>query len=162
MQFAMPIASLFAKPVVTVGSQSPLRTAASLMREHNVGALVVTSGERPVGIITDRDIALALCERGFSVTEPVQQVMSCPVETLRTQDGLYEAARRMMDLGVRRLPVVRDNGGLAGLVSLDDVLLMLSRTLGQMAEGIQPAPPVEGPSPTAPARQVAAGPKRRR
>lgn len=162
MQFAMPIASLFAKPVVTVGPQTPLRTAASLMREHNVGALVVVSVDRPVGIITDRDIALALCERGFSVAEPVQQVMTCPVETLRTQDGLYEAARRMIDLGVRRLPVVHDNGGLAGLVSLDDVLLMLSRTLNQMAEGIQPAPAVEVPSPAPAAHPTGAGPKRRR
>jgi CBS domain-containing protein len=162
MQFAMPIASLFAKPVVTVGPQTPLRTAASLMREHNVGALVVVSADRPVGIITDRDIALALCERGFAVSEPVQQVMTCPVETLRTQDGLYEAARRMIELGVRRLPVVRDNGGLAGLVSLDDVLLMLSRTLNQMAEGIHPAPAVEIPSSAPVDRPAGAGPQRRR
>ena len=140
MRFAMPIASLFAKPVQTIGPRAPLRTAASLMREHNVGALVVTAADRPVGIITDRDIALAVCERGFAVTEPVQQVMSCPIETLRTQDGLYEAARKMIDLGVRRLPVVHDNGELAGLVSLDDLLLMLSQTLHQMAEGTHPVP----------------------
>ena len=136
MRFAMPIA----KPVVTVSPRTPLRTAASLMREHNVGALVVTSADRPVGIITDRDIALAVCERGFAVTEPVQQVMSCPVETLRTHDALYEAARKMIDLGVRRLPVVHDNGSLAGLVSLDDLLLKLSQTLHQMAEGTHPVP----------------------
>ena len=140
MRFAMPIASLFAKPVVTVGPRTPLRTAASLMREHNVGALVVTSADRPVGLITDRDIALAVCERGFAVTEPVQEVMSCPVETLRTQDGLSEAAQKMIGLGVRRLPVVHENGELAGLVSLDDLLLMLSQTLHQMAEGTHPVP----------------------
>ena len=138
----MQVASLFAKPVVTVGPRAPIRTAAGLMREHNVGALVVATGDRPVGIITDRDIALALCERGFSTDESVQRVMSCPVETLRAEDGIYDAAHRMMELGVRRLPVVDEAGRMVGLVSLDDLLLMLSRALNQMAEGIQPAPAI--------------------
>jgi hypothetical protein len=57
---------------------------------------------------------------------------------------------------------VRDNGGLAGLVSLDDVLLMLSRTLNQMAKGIHPAPEVEIPCAMPAARPTAAAPKRRR
>ncbi len=135
----MKVASLFAKPVVTVGPRTPLRTAASLMREHDVGALVVSEQNRPVGIITDRDIAMALCERGFTVDEPVQQVMTVPVESLREEDGIYDATRRMMEAGVRRLPVVDEMGRLVGLVSLDDLLLMLSRALNQMAEGIRPA-----------------------
>jgi len=132
------------------------------MREHNVWALVVTSGDRPVGIITDQDIALALCERGFTATEPLEQAMSCPVAILRTQDRLYEAGSRMMELGIRRLAVVDNTAGLAGLVSLDDVLLLLSRALNQVAEGIRPAHrAVEAPAP-APAARPAPGGSRRR
>jgi CBS domain-containing protein len=138
----MKVASLFAKPVVTTGPRTPLRTAASLMREHNIGALVVAERDRPVGIITDRDIAIAMCERGFTPDEPVQQVMACPVETLREEDGIYDATQKMMQLGVRRLPVVDEMGRLQGLVSLDDLLLMLSRALNNLGEGVLASPGV--------------------
>jgi signal-transduction protein with cAMP-binding, CBS, and nucleotidyltransferase domain len=129
---------------------------------------VVASGDRPVGIITDWDIALALCERGFTVSEPVQRVMSCPVETLRAEGGLYQAARRMMELSVRRLPAVDGKGRLSGLASLDDLLLILSRTLNLMAEGIQtaesiqPAPAAEPAAPARNAVAAASGLRRRR
>jgi CBS domain-containing protein len=139
---AMHVSSLFAKPVVTTGKRTPLRTVASLMREHNIGALVVAEGDRPVGIITDRDIAMAMCERGFTPDEPVQQVMTCPVETLRQEEGIYDATHKMMEMGVRRLPVVDDMGRLVGLVSLDDLLLMLSRALNQLGEGVHASPAV--------------------
>jgi CBS domain-containing protein len=133
---------LFAKPVKTVGPKTPLKTAARLMRKHNVGALVVTEQDRPEGIVTDRDIALAVCERDLTPETPIQAVMTVPVETLRQEEGVYDATRKMMELGVRRLPVVDDMGRVVGLVSLDDLLLMLSRALNQLAEGIHPAPEV--------------------
>jgi CBS domain-containing protein len=137
----MNMTSLFAKPVTTVGPKTPLKTAARLMRKHNVGALVVTEQDRPEGIVTDRDIALAVCERDLTPETPIQAVMTVPVETLRQEEGVYDATRKMMELGVRRLPVVDDMGRVVGLVSLD-LLLMLSRALNQLAEGIHPAPEV--------------------
>jgi len=138
----MKMTSLFAKPVKTVGPHTPLKTAAKLMRKHNVGARVVTEQDRPTGIVTDRDIALSLCERNLTPDAPVQAVMTVPVETLRQEEGVYGAVRKMMELGLRRLPVVDEMGWLVGLVSLDDLLLMLSRALNQLAEGIHPAPEV--------------------
>ena len=63
--------------------------------------------------------------------------MTCPVETISGDEGVYNATQRMMDLAVGRLPVVNHMGMLLGLVSLDDLLLLLSRELHQMAEGIQ-------------------------
>lgn len=133
------IKSLFAKPVAHVGPRASLQKVAHVMRERNVGAVVVTEQERPVGIVTDRDIALALCDRGFAVDEPVQRAMAAPVETLGEDDGVHDATRRMLALGVRRLPVVNAAGHLVGLVSLDDLLLLLSRELNEMAEGVSPA-----------------------
>ena len=131
--------NLFAKPVVHVGPKATLQKVAHVMKERNVGAVVITEQERPVGIVTDRDIAMALCDRGFSLDEPVQRVMTTPVETLREDAGVHDATRRMLDLGVRRLPVVNAAAHLVGLVSLDDLLQLLSRELNEMAEGVRPA-----------------------
>ena len=136
----MNMTSMFAKPVTTVGPHTPLKTAARLMRKHNVGALVVTEEDHPTGIVTDRDIALAVCERDLTPDTPVQAVMTVPVETLRQDEGVYDAVRKMMELRVRRLPVIDEMGRLVGLVSLDDLLLTLSRALNQLAEGVHPAP----------------------
>lgn len=107
------------------------------MELENVGAIVVTEGDRPVGIVTDRDLALAVCVRGASPQEHVQSVMTCPVSTISKDEGIYNATQQMMEHAVRRLPVVDPSGGLVGLVSLDDLLLLLSRELQNMAEGIK-------------------------
>lgn len=110
----MKITSLFAKPVKTVGPHTPLKTAAKLMRKHNIGALVVTEQDHPIGIVTDRDIALAVCERDLTSDSPVQAAMTIPVETLRQEEGVYDATRKMMELDVRRLSVIDEMGGWSG------------------------------------------------
>ena len=107
------------------------------MEKENVGAVVVTEGKRPVGIVTDRDLALAVCVRGASPLDHVQNVMTCPVATISRDDGVFSATQQMMEHAVRRLPVVDKSGGLVGLVALDDLLLLLSRELQSMAEGIR-------------------------
>lgn len=109
----MKMKSLFAKPVVHVSPKATLQKVARVMKERNFGAVVVTEQERPVRIVTDRDIARALCDRGFSPDEPVQQVMTAPVETLREDDGIHDATRGMLDLGIHRLPVVNENAHLS-------------------------------------------------
>jgi len=63
--------------------------------------------------------------------------MTCPVTTMKQNEGIYKATQHMMELAVRRLPVVDEVGRLVGLVSLDDLLVLLSRELHNMAEGIR-------------------------
>jgi CBS domain-containing protein len=133
----MKMKSLFAKPVVHVGPNATLQKVAKTMKERNVGAVVITQDERPVGIVTDRDIALALCDQEFSRDEHVQSVMTKPVITLRDTDGVHDATKRMLELGVRRLPVVNETAHLVGLVSLDDLLSLLSREMNEMADSIR-------------------------
>jgi CBS domain-containing protein len=133
----MKFGTFFTKEVVTARPGDPLAKVAKLMEQHNVGTVVVAEEQRPVGIVTDRDLALAVCARGVSPDEHVQKVMTCPVSTMRANEGIYRATQHMMELAVRRLPVVDDIGRLAGLVSLDDLLLLLSRELNNMAQGIR-------------------------
>jgi CBS domain-containing protein len=63
--------------------------------------------------------------------------MTCPVDTIRDDEGVYNATQKMMELAVRRLPVVDDIGRLVGIVSLDDLLALLSRELRNIAEGVR-------------------------
>lgn len=118
------------RDVATVARGTSVRDAAMLMRERHVGAVVVTEerGGRslPVGIVTDRDIAIEvvaaqLDPKAITVGEIVQR----PLATVSAESSFAEAAREMSLHGVRRLPVVERDGTLAGIVSLDDLLVEL-------------------------------------
>ena len=133
----MKFGTFFTKEVVTASPRDSLANVAKLMEQHNVGTVVIAEQQRPVGIVTDRDLALAVCRQGILPEEHVQKVMTCPVSTMRQNEGIYKATQHMMEKAVRRLPVVDDVGRLVGLVSLDDLLLLLSRELNNMAQGIR-------------------------
>ncbi len=133
----MSISELVSRRLVIASPKDPLKKVAKLMEKKNVGAVVVAQDSRPIGIVTDRDLALAVCVRGKSPDEHVQEVMTCPVSTINKDEGVYGATQQLMEQAVRRLPVVDENGDAIGLVSLDDLLLLLSRELQNMAEGIK-------------------------
>lgn len=104
-----------------------LTDAAQLMREHHVGCVVVTDeapgGRVPVGLLTDRDIVLAVVAKGIDGrTLQVEDVMSADLVTAREGDSLLDTLEVMRSTGVRRLPVTDAQGRLQGLLTLDDVV----------------------------------------
>jgi CBS domain-containing protein len=113
------------------------------MRNQHVGALIVVEKKdgvaRPVGILTDRDIVVAVIAVPGARPEGIRvgDAMSTDLATAREDDGLFEAVQRMSERAVRRLPVVGADGGLKGIVSLDDVLRVLAAELGQLAEALR-------------------------
>jgi CBS domain-containing protein len=131
------VKSIFTKDVITCRPSDTIENAANLMDDRSVGAIVVTEQNRPVGILTDRDIAMALAGRGQSKDQTVQDIMTCPVTTMSDEDGVYRATRYMMDNGLRRVPVVNKSGRLVGLVTLDDLLMLLSRELDNLAKSVE-------------------------
>jgi CBS domain-containing protein len=133
----MALGKMMTRKAVTAGPQDSLADVGRIMEKECVGAIVVTEGNKPVGIVTDRDLALAVCVRGTSPQEAVQSIMTAPVSTIREDEGVYTATQQLMEQAVRRLPVVDAKGKLVGLVSLDDLLILLSRELNNMAEGIK-------------------------
>jgi CBS domain-containing protein len=96
----------FVRKVVTTAPSALLASIARTMEEHKVGALVVVEEDRPVGMLTDRDLALQVVARGVSPQTPVAKVMSAPVMTAPRDDGIFDMTQAMMDAKVRRLPVV--------------------------------------------------------
>ncbi len=123
------------KPLVTVRPQQSVKDAATQMREKHVGAvLVVDAQSRPEGMLTDRDLVCRVVAAGLDPARtPVGEVMSVGPAVIRSSQLIDEAAVQMRELGVRRLPVVDDDGHAVGLVSLDDLVVMLSAELGQTA-----------------------------
>jgi CBS domain-containing protein len=126
----------FAKKVVTASPQDTLAAVARSMEAHNVGAVVITENHRPVGILTDRDVALELGARNASPETPAVRVMTTPAETILARDGVFAATRAMLERKVRRLAVVGSDGQLVGIVTVDDLLRLLGRELSNLVEGI--------------------------
>ena len=122
----MSLGQLVRTDVVTATRGTAIREAASSLAEHNIGSLVVVEGDRPVGVLTDRDIALKVVAKGLDPEATVVgDVMSQPVRCLEEGDGLFGAIDEMAEHGIRRLPVVDDRGRLVGLLTLDDLLTLL-------------------------------------
>jgi len=109
---------------------SPSATLAAVAREmetHNVGSLVVTDDDdRILGMITDRDIALAI-GRGSTPDTPVDRVSTHSVVTIGSGADVHDAAALMGSKGVWRLPVTDDGGRPVGMVSLNDVFGYLAQ-----------------------------------
>jgi CBS domain-containing protein len=133
----MSISQLLTRKPVTARPNDTLSFVAKSMKKQKVGAVVIAQDDRPVGLVTDRDLALAVCCGECMPSDPVRNVMTCPVETIADDTGIYRAAQRMMELAVRRLPVVDKKGNLIGLISLDDLLQLVSHELQYMAEGVR-------------------------
>jgi len=106
--------------VVTADPARSLRDIAVLMRERNVGSVVLVNGRRPVGFITDRDVALAVVADERDPAGRASDHASTPVITAEPDMDVEEAADKMVRHGVRRLVVV-EAGTLAGVVTLDDL-----------------------------------------
>ena len=107
--------------VVTADSDASLKDAATLMRDRGVGSVVVCDGKRPIGMITDRDVALAVVADGVASDQPVRPYITHPLVTGHSEMNVEEAAAEMVQNRVRRLPIVDGEGALAGIVTLDDL-----------------------------------------
>ena len=134
----MSLAQLTLAPVRTIQATATVAEAARVMCEQCVGALVITdaSGVTPLGIITDRDLVWMIAE-GLDAREAiVGQFARGALQTIHVSENLSDATQKMRDSGVRRLPIVDQENRLLGIVSLDDILVLLGRELADAAAAI--------------------------
>ena len=121
----MLIREVMTESVVTAEPERTVREVAELMRERNVGSVVLIDGaKKPVGFVTDRDLALSVIADGRDFGDHISDHASSPVITADPGMDVEEAAELMVRHGIRRLVVV-DGGRLSGIVTLDD---LVSRT----------------------------------
>jgi CBS domain-containing protein len=135
----MSVGSICNHNVATIGPKDSVQHAAVLMREEHVGNLIVVEhrdGRRmPVGILTDRDIVVAIAAKKVSLDDlTVGDAMSANLLTVNEANGVDHALREMQRIGVRRAPVVDSDGRLVGVLSIDDVIAHLAAQLGHIAD----------------------------
>jgi CBS domain-containing protein len=134
----MPVGAYARRSAHTVAPEETARAAAQRMEKEGVGCLVVVEDQRPVGILTDRDLALRLLrEKLDSGAVRVRELMHAPVVTVAEDEALDVALRTMRAAAVRRLPLVDAEGRLVGIVTVDDLLRMVTTELGDLAEALR-------------------------
>ncbi len=133
----MPVKDLIKRKVVVIEPDDPVKLAARRMEDKMVGSLVVIDGDRPVGIITDRDIALRVVGREKSPDTPVREVMTKDPITIREDATFFELTKTFREATVRRLIVVDKDGKLVGLISIDDVMELLTTEFANLIAAIR-------------------------
>jgi CBS domain-containing protein len=139
--------------VLVCEPELPLVEAAKLMREHHVGSLVVVdrSGRNtePVAVVTDRDIVVEGVARHPEslVNLRVMDIMTPELVTTRDDEDMVTALERMKSFGIRRMPIVDDDGALVGILTYDDVLQEMVDELQTLTKVVDRAVDEEGRRP---------------
>lgn len=114
---------------VTADPDTPLPTITSQMKSEDVGSVIITEDEEPQGIVTDRKVALSLEEMPDLTDRTGEDLMSDTAVVGEETMSVYEALQQMSDENIRRLPIVDGDGRLVGIVTLDDILVLLGEEL---------------------------------
>ncbi|MEW5854800.1 MAG: CBS domain-containing protein [Myxococcota bacterium] len=126
------------KHIVSTTTQQSALEAAQRMNESHVGAVVVTDDGKPVGMLTDRDLVMRVVAEGRDAARtPVGDIMSRDLAFVYDDDNIDSAAACMRQAGVRRLPILHHDGTLAGMVTLDDLMVLFSAELSTTAGAVR-------------------------
>ncbi|MCC6559420.1 MAG: CBS domain-containing protein [Polyangiaceae bacterium] len=132
------VGELCNRRVVTISKTDTVLEAARRMRAHHVGSVVVieeAAGQvTPIGIVTDRDIVVSVLATVSPYLDSlvVGDIATEPLVTAREAESLVDALKKMRANGIRRMPVVNDEGVLQGIIAFDDVLELLSEELSEL------------------------------
>ena len=135
----MTIGAICNRDVVTIHRNASVLDAAILMRKQHVGDVIVIEAHKeklvPIGILTDRDIVVELVATDLDCNViTTGDIMVANIASIKESTGVFEAIQTMTSKGVRRLPVVDDQCELIGIVTLDDLLILLAKELGSLTK----------------------------
>ena len=139
----MKISDVMTREVETIRPDQTAQDAARFMLKAEAGSIPVTDGDRLLGMITDRDIAVRGVARGYGPDTPVSELMTDEIICARHDDNVQDVATRMSEAQVRRLPVIDEDEKLCGIVSLGDLSRQTDgQSAAQALEGVsQPGGP---------------------
>jgi CBS domain-containing protein len=128
--------------VVTASPDERVVDVARMMDEQNVGSVVIERDGCPVGIVTDRDLALRVCARNVDPeSTSVRDVMTSYPFVVDRNDTLWNVMECAREQGVRRFPVVDDDRRLVGIITMDDVVRILASEMNCVTDIIQSSVP---------------------
>ena len=119
----MQVSDVMTRDVQVAKPDDTIQRAAKMMSQADAGALPVSDGDKLVGMITDRDIAIRAVAEGRDPTTKVRDVMTPDVKYCFEDEDVTHVAQNMGDIQVRRLPVVNRDKRLVGILSLGDIAL---------------------------------------
>ena len=130
----MTVGEFCNREVIVAFPTSGVTHAAKLMRRHHVGDLVVVDQAgphvKPLGIVTDRDIVIEIIAKDVQPEKIcITDIMSTDPVRAKESDSLWDTLRRMQTKGIRRILVVNDQGELAGILTMDDVIGLLAEEI---------------------------------
>ncbi len=126
------VSEIMRKGAVTVRQESnpTALDVAQLMAKSKIGSVIITSGEKPAGIVTERDLLKKASARDRKPSEiPASDIMSSPVIAVKAYDSVDTAADAMAKNRIKRLAVVEQDGSLAGVISATDIAKKLAKIL---------------------------------
>lgn len=126
-------------PVETVSPRTPIIDAARKMKSMNIGCLVVSSDDgKPIGLMTDRDVLLRVVAEGRDLQQTtVEDAMTPTAVYLHADASLGAVTEMMASGGIRRVPIVDENNQLCGILSFDDLIVLLATELDNLKRAVQ-------------------------
>ena len=113
------------RAVITIDGSMSVQEAAQMMTDANVGCVIVTKNDNPVGIITERDFVTKIAAEGRPLFTDVSEIMSLPLTTVSPNDTVWDAAEIMRGKGIHKLPVQEGNE-IVGIVTTTDFVKICS------------------------------------
>lgn len=139
---SVPITDLVIEGVETAGPSATAEALAMRLAEAGIGSVVIEENMEPVGIVTDRDIAVRVDAANRSASEvTAAEIMTEDPVTVPETAGLLDVTDAMSEHSVRRIPVVSEHGTLVGIITLDDVMLLLATELSNLGNVVQAESP---------------------
>ncbi len=119
------VEKIMRKSVFTVGKDEPVRAALETMDKHDIGAVIIASDGKPIGIVTERDVIRKIVREDLGLSKPVGSMMSRPLISVTPDTAVTKALHIMVDHNIRRLPVVK-GGNLVGIIVERDIIRWLA------------------------------------
>jgi len=137
----MSLTNFLGKKLVSCAPNTSVKQVAKLMKDEDVGCVVVLQDGKLSGIVTDRDLAVRCLADSFDGNSPVQKVMTKPVLTASVDDGIHDVVEKMKKNEIRRIPVVDKSGKTIGVLSFGDVFGLLSQEFSDLSQTASPSSP---------------------
>jgi len=133
------VRDVMTKDVRVVRPDTSVKEVVAVMNKFDIGSVVVVQGDRPVGIITERDILRRIVEPCLAPeTLTARQIMTSPVITIDENASINEAAKLMAKKRVKKLLVTRNNDELVGIITFTDIVTKVPDLLSILEELVRP------------------------
>ena len=119
------VSDIMKKKIISIDETETIKKAASMMNEAEIGSIIITKDNIPVGILTERDFVTKIASKEISLSVPVSQVMTHPLLVIAPNQTVWEVAEIMRNMGIHRV-AVQEGGKIIGMVTTTDLVKIFS------------------------------------